>query len=130
MPRGTFGYFVEVAGPVDPDFGIKPPVDPDYGIPEGPPHISIPIPPLPPGIVAPPIALPPVGVPPGHPPIVIPQPPDKPLPGPPAVIWPPLPPGTGVAGKCLILVWVVGVGSRWLVIEGPDVWPPVATPKG
>jgi len=55
---------------------------------------------------------------------VVPEPPEKPLPGPPAVIWPPLPPGTGVAGKALILIWVVGVGYRWLVYEGHDIWPP------
>jgi hypothetical protein len=57
---------------------------------------------------------------PGTPPSV-----DNTLPMPPATIWPPLPPGIGIAGKALILVWVVGVGYRWLVVEGPDVWPPL-----
>jgi hypothetical protein len=35
-----------------------------------------------------------------------------------------------VSGKVLILVYVVGVGHRWFVYEGPTTWaPPVATPK-
>jgi hypothetical protein len=47
---------------------------------------------------------------------------------PPATVWPPIPPGSGIAGKCIILIWVVGVGYRWLVVQGPDVWPPVTPP--
>src|SRR5215510_16295787 len=109
--------------------GSEGPVDPGYGRPAMPPHAGhpLPLPPLPPGVVAPPIALPPVTWPPQgppSPPVVIPQPPEKPLPGDPAVIWPPLPPGTGIAGKALILIWVVGVGYRWLVAEGNEIWPP------
>lgn len=114
-----YGHVEEIEGPVDPGYGQGHPRPPVAGHP-------LPIPPLPPGIM-PPIALPPVLNPPPDwemPPIVIPQPPDKPLPGPPAVIWPPLPPGTGIAGKALILVWVVGVGTRWIVVDGPDMWPP------
>jgi hypothetical protein len=49
---------------------------------------------------------------------------DNSLPMPPATIWPPLPPGVGIAGKALILVWVVGVGYRWIVVGAVDVWPP------
>jgi hypothetical protein len=49
---------------------------------------------------------------------------DNSLPVPPATVWPPLPPGAGISGKCLILIWIVGVGYRWLVASGPDVWPP------
>ena len=114
------------------------PVDPDYGRPTKPPVAVPPIalPPLPPGIALPPIYLPPSGqlpvvpVPPvAVPPIVIPEPPDKPLPDPPAILWPPLPPGTGIAGKALVLVWVVGVGYRWIVAKGPDMWPPQPEPK-
>jgi hypothetical protein len=54
---------------------------------------------------------------------------DNSLPQPPATIWPPLPPSVGVAGKALLLIWIVGVGYRWLVVSGPDVWPPVPQPK-
>lgn len=104
--------------------------DPDYGIPGGghPGH-PLPIPPLPPDIwPQPPVGIWPPPVRPGFP-IIIPQPPDKPLPEPPGTIWPPLPPGTGIAGKHWVLIWVVGVGYRWLVIDGPDKWPPAAQPK-
>ena len=56
---------------------------------------------------------------------------DNSLPMPPATVWPPLPPGTGIGGKALILVWVVGIGYRWVVVGATDVWPPVpvAAPK-
>lgn len=113
-----YGHVEQVEGPTDPGWGQGRPL---------PPKPGLPLPPLPPGIVAPPIALPPeITIP--MPPIVIPEPPDKPLP-PPGTIWPPLPPGTGIAGKALVCVWVVGVGTRWLVVDGPDLWPPVAGPK-
>lgn len=83
-------------------------------------------------------------------PIVIPIPPEKPEPGlpprpghplpePPTVgggpvlpveIWPPLPPSAGIAGHCLVLVWMVGVGYRWLVMDKAQVTPPIAeTPE-
>jgi hypothetical protein len=65
----------------------------------------------------------------GHPgnPIVIPEPPDKPLP--PVGIYPPLPPTA--SGKVAVLVWVVGVGYRWAVIEGSidNTLPPAPQPK-
>jgi len=117
----VYGYPVGTGDdPVDPGYGQGRPLPPHAGHP-------LPIPPTPPGIALPPIAIPPAGQLPIYPPdlpVVIPEPPEKPLPGPPAVIWPPLPPGTGIAGKALILIWVVGVGSRWLVVEGNEIWPP------
>jgi len=83
---------------------------------------------------------------PGHLPIwpVIPERPDTglpPVPGqplpptdpPPGTIWPPLPPGLPT-GKMLALVWLTGVGYRYVVIEvkadqgGPGA-PPAAQPK-
>ena len=69
--------------------------------------------------------LPPSGL---HPDQGLPPGVDNTLPMPPATIWPPLPPGTGVAGKALILVWVVGVGYRWVVVGGTDIWPPQPAP--
>lgn len=102
---------------------VQPPVDPDFGIPARPhPVPPIQLPPLPPGWVMPPIYLPPGGV--AVPPIYLPETPDNTLPVPPATIWPPLPPGTGIAGKVLLLVWIVGVGYRWIVVQGTEIWPP------
>lgn len=85
--------------PVDPDYGLPAlpiiwpmpprPVDPSYGIP-------IPIRP------SHPIYLPPVG-------------PDNTLPLPPGAVWPPLP--SVVTGKIMALVWLVGIGYRWTVID-------------
>ena len=116
-----FGHVTPIEGPVDPGYGQGTPL---------PPISTLPLPPPPPGIVTPPIALPPVINMPPHtmPPIFIPEDPAKPLP-PPGTIWPPLPPGTGIAGKALVCIWVVGVGTRWLVVDGPDKWPPEAGPK-
>jgi len=115
------------------------PVDPGYGHGRPVPPVAMPpiqLPPLPPGIALPPIYIPPSGHLPvlPHPPVAVPPifiPPeiDNELPGGPAVIWPPLPPGTGIAGKGLALIWIVGVGYRWLVIEGPDMWPPQPKPE-
>jgi hypothetical protein len=52
---------------------------------------------------------------------------------PPGTVWPPLNPGDGIGGKVLALVWLVGIGYKWAVLETPPVvWPPqppVATPK-
>jgi hypothetical protein len=86
------------------------PGHPDQGLPGAPGH--------------PDQGLPPSA---GHPDQGLPEPPevDNSLPMPPATIWPPLPPGIGIAGKALILVWIVGVGYRWLVVAGTDIWPPV-----
>lgn len=127
MAEGTLAYITPVSGNV-PGMPLPEPPDnviwPPPSLPPLPPDIS-----LPPGIW-PPAEPPTIGGGPVIPdsPIVIPQPPDKPIPGPPAVIWPPLPPGTGIAGKALILVWVVGVGYRWLVVGGTDIWPPPSSP--
>jgi hypothetical protein len=89
-----------VIHPGRPSHGLPPsPGHPDQGLPPSPGH--------------PDQGLPPIDA---HP--------DNSLPMPPATVWPPLPPGTGVAGKALILIWVVGVGYRWLVVGGTDVWPP------
>lgn len=106
----------------------KPPVDPGYGQ-------GIVLPPLP-GIWPPPgkpnlpIVTPPINLPPGTvwppsgiaiPPIYIPEDPAHPLPLPPGTIWPPLPsdvdPGYGITAKTAILIWVLGVGSRWYIYD-------------
>jgi hypothetical protein len=84
------------------------PVDPDYDLPVRPgvwPHPprppgidnSLPMPPMRPGF---PIYLPPEEVP---------EPP-------PGAVWPPLHPALGTE-KLLALVWIVGVGYRWTVID-------------
>lgn len=96
-------------GPVDPGYG-RPgwsPVDPGYG------H---------PGIGS------------GRPenPIVIPDPPPDGTtkPTPPPEIYPPLPPN--LSAPAVILVWVIGVGYRWIHSGGarPDQGlPPTAQPK-
>lgn len=47
-------------------------------------------------------------------------------------IWPPLPPDAGIAGKCLVLVWIVGIGYRWLALSAGlpgHPLPPTAQPK-
>jgi hypothetical protein len=125
--------------------GIEGPVDPDYGLPGGPgimPPIALP--PLPgiwppAGVVTPPIHYPPVVA---SPPIFIPEAPPEvgggpstPPPSvgggpatppglhpgggplPPVGVYPPLPPSSGINGKVAILVWVVGVGYRWFVVD-------------
>ena len=143
--------------PVDPNYGVGGDhVWPPVSLPPLPPGVwpSPPVgmwPPSRPGVPSHPIViypprpdqgLPPTGGKPdqGLPPTGSPPKPDQGLPGsqpgvdnslpvPPATVWPPLPPGTGVSGKALILIWVVGVGYRWLVVSGPDIWPPVAQPK-
>jgi hypothetical protein len=121
--------------PVEGPFG---PVDPDYGIPGGggghpehpivgSPGHPIVLPPLPPDL-HPDHTLPPLtGIPSW--PIYIPGTPEHPIVLPPGTIWPPLPPEIGVAGKVWILVYVLGVGHRWFVVDGPSIWPPVAGPK-
>lgn len=114
-----YGHVTEVEGPVDPGFGRPKPQPPNQ---IWPPSVWPPIPPD----VQPPQMWPPQinnDLPPSSP-IVIPQPPEKPIQGPPGTVWPPLPPGTGIAGKALVLIYVVGVGYRWLVVDGPDMWPP------
>lgn len=58
---------------------------------------------------------------------------DNTLPMPPGTIWPPLNPGDGVQGKGLLLILVLGADGvekfKWLVIDAPGMWPPVAQPK-
>ena len=139
--------------PVDPGFGVTPPTDPGFGQlpghglppgswtkPGGPSTMPpVALPPLPgvyppPGqpSVTPPVQVPPPGV--SSPPIHIPIPPGTPdnsLPTPPVPpgtgIWPPLPPDTGLKGKVAILVWVVGVGHRWFIVDTGQT--PPAGPK-
>jgi hypothetical protein len=99
-------------------------VDPGYGVSGDRPSHPIVLPPLP--GVWPPAGQPsqPIYIPPHvENPIVITGSPEHPIALPPNTIWPPLPPTT--SGKYAILIWVVGVGSRWLVVEPP----PVAQPK-
>jgi hypothetical protein len=93
--------------------------DPEWGVgTPRPPHPGyIPVDPAHPGN-----ALPPVH---GHP--------APPIAGaPPGTIWPPLPSGAP-EGKAALLVWLVGVGWRYMVVTIPPVaaqpLPPTPTPK-
>lgn len=103
-------------------------VDPGYGV-EGRPGIPHPgggpirIPPLPPGVKPPPNTIwPPRPLPPHiSPPIYIGETPDNTLPIPPGTIWPPLNPGDGIQGKILAVVWLVGIGYRWVVLQVPHI---------
>ena len=105
------------------------PGSPDNSLPGmgGSPSHPIVVPPLP-GIWPPP-GQPtfPIALPPGEPtqPIYIEGSPEHPITMPPATIWPPLPP-VGPTGKYAILILVVGVGYRWLVVEGPGPSHPIA----
>jgi hypothetical protein len=147
MPDGTLAFIYPVPGqpgiwPTPPEAGGGRPTHPIAGGGGHPSH-PIELPPIPPGLEpSHPIVLPPDGIEPSHPifiPIVptqplpptpgIPPTPTPPIAAPPGTVWPPLPPSTGIAGKALVLVWVVGVGYRWLVLEGPAIWPPTAQPK-
>lgn len=136
-------YYIVPAG----DGGLTP----GHPLPEPPPSVRPPLfptppiqlPPVPPGFKPPELPPPSVGGGPIIPewPIISPPLPGHPLPEPPPVvgggpiypdqIWPPLPPDSGlVNGKYLILVYVYGVGSRWLVYDATKpVEPPPATPK-
>jgi hypothetical protein len=89
----------------------------------GPSHPIV-LPPLPgvwpqPGTPSHPIVIPPdvPGVP-SHP-IVLPGSPEHPIALPPGSVWPPLPPT--MTGKYAILIWVVGVGSRWLIVDAATI---------
>jgi translation initiation factor IF-2 len=62
-----------------------------------------------------PIAPPPVPISPEHP-IYLPGGPDNSLPLPPGAVWPPLPPALDDT-ELMCLVWIVGVGYRWTVID-------------
>jgi len=95
------------------------PTHPIAGGGERPSHPIV-LPPLPgvwpkPGTPSHPIVIPPetAGTP-SHP-IVIPGDPEHPIALPPGTVWPPLPPTE--SGKYAILIWVVGVGTRWLIVD-------------
>src|SRR5215831_11021290 len=102
-------------GPVRPTY----PVDPDYGLPK-PPHVW----PQPPALGHPehPIALPPLT--PTHPIYVPPPEVNNDLPG--GAVWPPL--HEGMPEKVVALVWIPGVGYRWVVLNA-SVSLPIAKPK-
>lgn len=105
------------------------PTHPIAGPPAFPTH-PIQLPPLPPGLhPSHPIALPPTGERPSNP-IYIPDVDiDNSLPQAPGTVWPPLNPGDGVAGKGLLLIWVVGTDKyRWVVVDMAAPWPPIAPP--
>lgn len=126
-----------------PDVGGGSPPAPSHPIAGFPSH-PIELPPLPPGVEAPshPIVPPSGGEAPSYP-IFIPGTPEHPIVAPPGTVWPPLDPSDGVAGKALILAWVVGTKKyRWVVVEVPTSpehpWvppsgggrkPPAAQPK-
>lgn len=109
---------------------------PDNSLPGGRPGLpDNTLPPLPgiwppPGQPTLPIHIPPGGI--ATPPIYIPGSPEKPINLPPG-IYPPLPPSAGIEGKVAILVWVVGVGNRWVVydtgVEAGHPLPPHPEPK-
>jgi hypothetical protein len=129
---GSLVYMIPVSGsPGAPDQGL-----PTGGLPSHPiapgggsPSHPIQLPPLPPGTPSHPIALPPPGVWPPEFPVQIPGTPEHPITMPPGSIWPPLPPDSGISGVTLILIFVIGVGHRWLVVQGPTTWPPQPGPK-
>lgn len=114
----------------------------DNTLPGEPPQVGGPVfptppiqlPPVPPGIVMPPIHIPrpPASA---ENPIVIPGTPEHPINLPPGVVWPPLNPGDGVSGKVLLLAFVVGVGGgqhggkyKWIVIDTNAMPTPPITP--
>ncbi len=107
-------------------------VDPGYGNdPARHPAPPIVLPPLPPG-TKPPVGTWPPRFDPNRPEIAPPifiedDPPSSTLPIQPGQIWPPLNPGTGIGGKVLALVWIVGVGYRWVVLQSASIWPPPVT---
>lgn len=127
MPKPQLGYFFPISAGHPGHPLPEPPNIPGHPLPEPPEpgEPGHPLPPLPPGFVMPPIAFPPSI----ENPIVIPGTPENPITVPPGTIWPPIPPEAGIAGMVLALVWIVGVGYRWIALQGPSVWPPVATPK-
>jgi hypothetical protein len=134
--------------PVDPGYGQGSPGGrPDQDLPWGPGRPDNELPGGRPALPAQPLPpLPGIWPPPGQPniPVVLPplmptnpiyiegapsQPgqPSQPIALPPG-IYPPLPPDAGLpSGKVAILVWVVGVGYRWIVLErGAQPTPPIA----
>lgn len=109
MPQGQFvaGWFTPVGSAENPD---RPSIWP------GRPEHPIVLPPMPPGSGEKPPEPPP------HPehPIFLPDTPEHPIQLPPGSVWPPFNPGDGIQGKALLLVWVPGVGSKWIVVDLPD----------
>jgi hypothetical protein len=91
------------------------PTDPDYGVDGDPGHVAPPIY-LPIDPAHPDQGLPPVA---GH----LPAPPE------PGYIWPPLP-GEPPQGKAALLVWLVGVGWRYVVVTIPPPAPAQPLPGG
>lgn len=104
-------------GPVRPTY----PVDPDYGLPN-PPHVW-PQPPLLDGGVEHPIRLPPLV--PTHPIADVPPEVNNDLPG--GAVWPPLHPG--LPDKIVALVWLIGIGYRWAVLDNTVEFPIAPTPE-
>lgn len=141
-PGGPSNALPPRQGPVDPGYGVvlppvvdnsppdrpstwppqRPnyPVDPGYGLPTFP--NVWPNPPLV-GGPAHPIRLPPLV--PTHP-IYTPPEVSPPIAIPPGAVWPPLPPG--LPRVLIALVWIVGVGYRWAVLDGDAAipTPPIA----
>ena len=106
--------------PTDPGWGRPPPVPPHVSneLPRPPVHVWPPLQPVYPDL---PIYLPPEyatgqPLPPGSE-----TDPGYGIEAPPGSVWPPLP---GIEGKVLALVWLVGYGYRWTVID-PSLKPPV-----
>lgn len=133
-------------GDVDPDYGMETHPHPGHGLPHPPVRPGHDLPPWgvttwPPSPVDPswgvdgdpsrPVrpdnSLPPfIPLGPDHPDNALPpfashKPPTNPPPG---TIWPPLPPGAP-EGKAAIIVWIVGVGWRYMVVDIP----PAPQPK-
>jgi hypothetical protein len=106
--------------PVPPTY----PVDPGYDLPS-PPHLW----PAPPRPEQPDQSLPPIPVKPSVPIYLPPEGEEHPLP--PGSVWPPLPPS--VTGVVMCLVWIVGAGYRWTVIDtglqpSVPIYPPPLPP--
>jgi hypothetical protein len=107
VPSGGRPPQVWPPSPVDPEWGVEaPPAGPSHPIyiPANPDN-SLPLPPVT-GSPEHPIANPPPGT-----------------------IWPPLPEGTP-PGKAAVLVWLVGIGYRYAVIEIPPAKPDQGLPGG
>jgi hypothetical protein len=134
----------DIESPVDPDYGVgaERPSHPIVIRPPGgpvtiwPPSVDNSLPPLPPGFwggVAPPsvdntLPVPPVA---GNLP-VFPGTPEHPIAAPPGTIWPPLPvhlpsPPSGSPDNLLVIVWVPGVGYRYVVVD-PSLHPDQGLP--
>lgn len=102
--------------------GGKPPY-PDNGLPDGgnvgTPEHPIMLPPPPPNYPA--TGLPP-SIWPGVP-VHLPAPGDPPILMPPGSVYPPLPPLIDPEKRALVLVWIPGLGYRWVILGGTQVYP-------